>query len=71
MPATDPIGSGSDYVAFLQLIGVPSATFEFSFEHYYGVYHSNDDNYDWMARFGDPGFTRHHMLTQLWAGIYI
>ena len=48
---------------------MPSATVEFSFEYYYGVYHSNDDNYDWMARFGDPGFTRHHMLAQLWAGV--
>lgn len=69
LPSSGLIGSGSDFVGFLQLIGVPSLNIMFGFERVYGAYHSNDDNFDWMARFGDPGFTRHLMLAQLWAGI--
>jgi N-acetylated-alpha-linked acidic dipeptidase len=69
LPSAGLIGSGSDFVAFLQLIGVPALNLMFGFERVYGAYHSNDDNFDWMVRFGDPGFTRHQMLAQLWAGI--
>jgi hypothetical protein len=69
LPSTELIGSGSDYVGFLQLLGVPSISLSFQFERTYGAYHSNDDNFDWVSRFGDPGFSRQFMMTQLWAGI--
>lgn len=53
----DPLGSGSDYTAFLDHVGVPS--FDMSFTGDYGVYHSVFDNYRWMSEHGDPGFHYH------------
>jgi hypothetical protein len=69
LPSTELIGSGSDFVGFLQVLGVPSISLSFQFERTYGAYHSNDDNFDWVTRFGDPGFSRQFMMTQLWAGV--
>ncbi len=48
------LGSGSDYVAFLQHLGVPSA--DFGSHGAYGVYHSVFDNFAWFKKFGDPQF---------------
>jgi N-acetylated-alpha-linked acidic dipeptidase len=48
------LGSGSDYTAFLEHLGVPSLDFGFSGP--YGVYHSRFDDFDWMQKFGDPTF---------------
>jgi N-acetylated-alpha-linked acidic dipeptidase len=51
------LGGGTDYVAFLNHMGVPST--DFSFQGNYGVYHSIFDNYSWMKHFGDPEFKYH------------
>jgi N-acetylated-alpha-linked acidic dipeptidase len=48
------LGSGSDYTAFLEHLGVPSLDIGFSGP--YGVYHSRFDDFDWMEKFGDPAF---------------
>src|SRR5246127_3215535 len=48
------LGSGSDYTAFLQHLGVPSADMTSSGP--YGVYHSVFDNFAWFKKFGDPDF---------------
>ena len=48
------LGSGSDYTAFLQHLGVPSS--DVSSSGPYGVYHSVFDNLAWFKKFGDPGF---------------
>jgi N-acetylated-alpha-linked acidic dipeptidase len=48
------LGSGSDYTAFLQHLGVPSA--DMSSSGPYGVYHSVFDNFAWFKKFGDPDF---------------
>lgn len=53
----DPLGSGSDYTAFLDHLGIPSLDVGFSGK--YGVYHSVYDNFAWMATWGDPGFQYH------------
>jgi N-acetylated-alpha-linked acidic dipeptidase len=58
------IGSGSDYTALLDHVGIPSV--EMSFEGPYGVYHSAYDDFYWMNHFGDPGYRYHVLLTQLW-----
>jgi len=58
------LGSGSDYVAFLDHMGIPSA--DFSFGGDYGVYHSIFDNYRWMKQFGDPTFGYHVAAAQLY-----
>ncbi len=59
----DPLGSGSDYTAFLDHLGVPSL--DVSFGGKYGVYHSVYDNFAWMARYGDPGFQYHATAARL------
>src|SRR5262249_26139768 len=48
------LGSGSDYTAFLQHLGVPST--DMSSTGSYGVYHSVFDNFAWFKKFGDPDF---------------
>ena len=49
------LGSGSDYSAFQQHLGVPST--DISSTGPYGVYHSVFDNFAWFKKFGDPDFT--------------
>jgi N-acetylated-alpha-linked acidic dipeptidase len=50
------LGSGSDYSAFLQHIGIPSFNLGFGGEDPGGEYHSIYDSYDDYRRFKDPGF---------------
>ncbi len=57
------LGGGSDFQGFYHHLGIPAG--EMSFEGPSGNYHSMYDSYDWMARFGDPDFTRHRAVTQL------
>jgi len=49
------LGSGSDYTAFLQHLGVPAT--DISSSGNYGVYHSTFDDFAWFKKFGDPDFT--------------
>ena len=56
-PAMGDPGGGSDFAGFYNHLGVPIA--EWGFGGPGGVYHSAYDDYDWMSRFGDPGFTHH------------
>lgn len=58
------LGAGSDYVAFQDLAGTSSIDFGFTGERY--PYHSCFENFDWMTRFGDPGFQYHKILGQFW-----
>ncbi len=48
------LGSGSDYTAFLQHLGIPSS--DMSSSGPYGVYHSTFDDFAWFKKFGDPDF---------------
>jgi len=48
------LGSGSDYSAFQQHLGVPSS--DISSTGPYGVYHSTFDDFAWFKKFGDPDF---------------
>jgi N-acetylated-alpha-linked acidic dipeptidase len=50
-------GSGTDYTAFLDHLGIPSLNLEFGGEgDIGGVYHSAYDTPAFYARFADPGF---------------
>ena len=49
---------------FLNFLGVP--VIDMSFDGPYGVYHSQYDNHQWVARIGDPGFRYHEAMTKLW-----
>ncbi|HKK26653.1 MAG TPA: M28 family metallopeptidase [Gemmatimonadota bacterium] len=51
-----PLGSGTDYTVFLQHLGIASLNVGYGGEAEGGIYHSAYDSYDWMRRFGDPGF---------------
>lgn len=51
-----PLGSGSDWTAFLQHLGIASLNLGFGGEEHYGQYHSIYDSFDHFVRFIDPGF---------------
>lgn len=59
----DNLGGGSDFTAFSHHLGIPAASFAFGGPN--GVYHSMYDSYEWMSRFGDPGFREHRAVAQL------
>ena len=50
------LGSGSDYTAFLDHLGIASLDIGFYGEGEGGDYHSLYDSWDHYSRFGDPGF---------------
>jgi N-acetylated-alpha-linked acidic dipeptidase len=51
------LGSGSDYSAFLQHLGITTLSIQYGGEaDQAGVYHSKYDSFDHYVRFGDPGF---------------
>ena len=57
------LGSGSDYTAFLQHLGVPSS--DVSSSGPYGVYHSVFDNFAWFKKFGDPDFLYEQQMARV------
>ncbi|KAJ5174384.1 uncharacterized protein N7482_000261 [Penicillium canariense] len=61
----EPLGAGSDYVAFQDIAGTSSIDFGFEGEAF--PYHTCYETYDWMEKFGDPGFVYHKLLAQFWA----
>ncbi len=63
-PQLNPLGSGSDYTAFVDHLGVPSI--DVGFAGKYGVYHSIYDNFYWMEKFGDPEFVTHATAAKLY-----
>lgn len=60
-----PLGSGSDYTAFLDHAGIPSLDIGFNDGTPVYHYHSNYDSYHWMATYGDPGFAYHVAVARL------
>jgi N-acetylated-alpha-linked acidic dipeptidase len=60
------LGSGSDYTAFLDHLGIASLNVGFGGESETdGVYHSAYDSFDHYSRFGDPGFVYGVALAQV------
>ncbi|HEX7130703.1 MAG TPA: transferrin receptor-like dimerization domain-containing protein [Rhodanobacteraceae bacterium] len=60
------LGSGSDYSAFLEHLGITSLDLGFGGEDdQAGVYHSRYDSFDHYIRFGDPGFKYGIALAQV------
>lgn len=60
----EPLGAGSDFVAFQDIAGTSSIDFGFQGQEF--PYHSCYESYDWMQQFGDPGFQYHKLLAQFW-----
>ncbi|MFZ0138481.1 MAG: M28 family metallopeptidase [Candidatus Sulfotelmatobacter sp.] len=57
------LGSGSDYSAFQQHLGVPSD--DISSGGPYGVYHSVFDDFAWFKKFGDPDFVYEQQMARV------
>jgi N-acetylated-alpha-linked acidic dipeptidase len=57
------LGSGSDYTAFLQHVGVPAA--DMSSSGPYGVYHSAFDDLEWFQKFADPDFVYEQEMARI------
>ncbi len=66
-PKLGDLGSGSDYTAFVDHLGIPAMDVNFSGR--YGVYHSTYDNFYWMEKFGDPEFVQHATAAKLYTAI--
>ncbi|KAJ5294573.1 hypothetical protein PENANT_c006G04755 [Penicillium antarcticum] len=60
----EPLGAGSDYVAFQDIAGTSSIDFGFEGEPF--PYHSCYESYDWMVQNADPDFQYHKILAQFW-----
>lgn len=62
------LGSGSDYTAFQDFLGIPSSDMSFgnSMNDAVWMYHSNYDSFSWMEMFGDKGFVHHEAIARLW-----
>ena len=63
------LGSGSDYTAFIDHLGVPSA--DMRFEGLAGAYHSMYDDFEYMDRVVDPGYHHHLAMTDLWSRVML
>src|SRR5579871_2180338 len=59
------LGSGADFVAFQDYLGLPTLSVQFDFDGSYGTYHSNYDSRYFVEHFSDPGFQVAHTLTQM------
>jgi N-acetylated-alpha-linked acidic dipeptidase len=57
------LGSGSDFTAFLQHLGVPATDITSGGD--YGVYHSVFDNFAWFKKFGDPTFAYEQQMARV------
>jgi N-acetylated-alpha-linked acidic dipeptidase len=63
-PQMNWLGSGSDYTAFVDHLGIPAV--DSGLRGGYGVYHSIYDNFNWMEKFGDPEFLNHATAARLY-----
>lgn len=59
------LGGGSDFAGFYNGLGIASV--ELGFGGRYGVYHSAYDTFQWMEKYGDPGFLSHSAAARMTA----
>ena len=60
----DALGSGSDYTAFIDHLGIASVNVSFSGEVDEGIYHSVYDDFYWYTHFADTDFVYARALSQ-------
>ena len=61
----EALGSGSDYSAYIQHLGLPALNIQYDGEgSSAGVYHSRYDTYEHHSRFVDPGFVYSALLSK-------
>jgi N-acetylated-alpha-linked acidic dipeptidase len=66
-PSMGDPGGGSDFAGFYNHLGIPHLDWGFGGPG--GVYHSAYDTFEWMSRFGDPGFRRHAAAARIGAAL--
>jgi N-acetylated-alpha-linked acidic dipeptidase len=59
------LGSGSDYSAFLDHLGIASLNMGFGGEDRSGIYHSDYDDFYWYTHFSDTNFVYGKALAQI------
>ncbi len=62
-----PLGSGSDYTAFVDHLGVPAI--DIRFEGLNGIYHSMYDDFEFVDRVLDPGYVYHSAMVDIWSRV--
>ena len=60
----DALGSGTDYTAFVDHLGVPSLNLAYGGEDDGGIYHSIYDDFYWYTHFSDTDFVYGRALSQ-------
>ncbi|CAO3646491.1 unnamed protein product [Cunninghamella blakesleeana] len=60
----DPLNVNNDGFAFFQHVGIPTLSLRFK-NNQFGVSNSEEDNLDWMNKFGDSTFTYHQALVRI------
>ena len=68
-PAMGDPGGGSDFAGFYNHLGIPIA--EWGFGGPAGTYHSQYDTFNWMEKFGDPGFVYHATAASIAAAMAV
>lgn len=61
------LSAAGDHVAFQSIAGTSSIDFGFRGPPHAFPYHSCYETFDWMEKFGDPDFSYHRTLAQVWA----
>jgi N-acetylated-alpha-linked acidic dipeptidase len=59
------LGSGADFVAFQDYLGLPTLSMQFDFDGSYGTYPSNYDSRYFVEHFSDPGFHVARTLSEM------
>lgn len=59
-----PLGSGSDYTAFLQHLAIASLNIGYGGEDEGGIYHSIYDSFNWYTKYSDGDFAYGRALAQ-------
>ena len=59
-----PLGSGSDYTAFIDHLGIASLNLGYGGEDGSGIYHSIYDDFNWYTHFSDTDFRYGRALAQ-------
>ncbi len=67
VPELRPLGSGADFVAFQDFLGLPTLSLELLTPSgwTFGTYHSAYDTRRWFERHGDPGYRQSPRLAQV------
>ena len=59
-----PLGSGSDYTAFIDHLGIASLNLAYTGEDRGGIYHSVYDDFYWYMHFSDTNFVYGRAMAQ-------